>query len=87
MLLDDGFAFIPCGGELHFRQFQSSLHEFAIGRVCHGLIQVLFHNGYGFGAFLIQHVHIFEYEWCLLESNEAMNVCDLISLLNAQLQQ
>ena len=61
-------------------------------RICHRsslptAYQVLFHNGYGFGAFLIQHVHIFEYEWCLLESNEAMNVCDLISLLNAQLQQ
>ena len=30
MLLNDGFAFIPCGGELHFHSFQSSLYEIVI---------------------------------------------------------
>ena len=30
MLMNSGFAFIPCGGELHFHSFQSSLHEFVI---------------------------------------------------------
>ena len=30
MLLNDGFAFIPSGGEHHFQSFQSSLHEFVI---------------------------------------------------------
>ena len=33
VLLNDGLAFIPCGGTLHFHQFQSSLHEFVIGGV------------------------------------------------------
>ena len=86
-LLDDGFAFIPRVGELHFHSFQSSFHELAIGRVCQQLVQVLFHCGLGLRSFLTQHVHVLEYEWCLFESNEVVNVSDAISLLNAQLQQ
>ena len=34
MLLDGSFAFIPCGGELHFHSIQPSFHQFAICRVC-----------------------------------------------------
>ena len=87
MLLNDGFTFIPRVSELHFHSFQSSLHEFAIGGVCQQLVQVLLHSGLGLGSFLTQHVHVLEDKWCLLESNEVVNVCDTISLLNAQLQQ
>ena len=86
-LLDDGFAFIPRVSELHFHPFQPSLHEFAIGGVCQQLVQVLLHSGLGFGSFFTQHVDVLEYEWCLFESNEVVNVRDAISLLNAQLQQ
>ena len=87
MLLNDGFTFIPCVSELHLHPFQSSLHEFAIGRVCQQLVEVLLHSGLGFGSFLTQHVHVFEEEWSLFESNDVVNVSDAISLLNAQLQQ
>ena len=87
ILLNDGLTFIPCCGELHFHSLQSSLHEFSIGGVCQQLVQVLLHCGLGFGSFLTQHVHILEYEWCLFESNDVVNVSDAISLLNAQLQQ
>ena len=67
MLLNDGLTFIPCVSELHFHSFQPSLHEFAIGRVCQQLVQVLLHSGLGFGSFLIQQVHIFEYEWSMFQ--------------------
>ena len=87
MLLDDCLTFIPCVGELHFHSLQTSLHEFAIGGVCQQLVQVLLHGGLGLRSFLTQHVHIFEDEGCLFESNEVVNVSDAISLLNAQLQQ
>ena len=87
MLLNDGLAFIPCVSELHFLSLQPSLHEFAIGGVCQQLVQVLLHGGLGLGSFLTQHIHVLEYEWCLLESNEVVNVRNAISLLNAQLQQ
>ena len=87
VLLNDGITFIPRVGELHFYSFQPSLHEFAIGGVCQQLVQVLLHCGLGFGSFLTQHVHVLEYEWCLFESNDVVNVSDAISLLNAQLQQ
>ena len=73
--------------ELHFHSFQPSLYEFAIGGVCQQLVQVLLHSGLGLRSFLTQHVHILEDERCLLESNDVMNVCDTITLLNAQLQQ
>ena len=87
VLLNDCLTIIPCVGELHLHSFQPSLHEFAIGGVCQQLVEVLLHCGLGFGSFLTQHVHIFEDERCLLESNEMVNVSDAISLLNAQLQQ
>ena len=87
MLLDDGLTFIPRVSELHFHSLQSSLHEFGLGGVCQQLVQVLLHSGLGLGSFLTQHVDIFEYEWCLLESNEVVDVSDSITLLNAQLQQ
>ena len=67
MLLDDSFAFIPCGGELYFHSIQPSFHQFAICRVCQQLVQVLLHSGLGFGSFLIQQVHIFEYEWSMFQ--------------------
>ena len=86
MLLNDCLAFIPRVSELHFHSFQSSLNQYAIGGVCQQLVQVLLHSGLGFGSFLTQHVDVLEYEWCLFESNEVVNVCDAISLLNAQLQ-
>ena len=87
MLLNDGFAFIPRASELHFHSFQSSLHELVIGVVCQQLVEVLLHGGLGLRSFLTQHVHVFEDERCLFESNEVVNVRDAISLLNAQLQQ
>ena len=87
MLLDDGLAFIPCVSELHLHPLQPSLNELAIGRVCQQFVQVLLHGGLGLGSFLTQHVHILKDERCLLESNDVVNVCDAISLLNAQLQQ
>ena len=87
MLLNDGFTFIPCCGELHFHSFQPSLNEFAIGGVCQQLVQVLLHSGLGLGSFFTEHVDVFEYEGCLFESNDAVDVSDAISLLNAQLQQ
>ena len=83
MLLNDCLAFIPCDGELHFHSFQSSFDEFAIGGVCQQLVEILLHGGLRFGSFLTQHVDIFEDERCLFETNEMMNVCDPISLLNA----
>ena len=86
-LLDDGFAFIPCVSELHLHSFQSGLHEFAIGGVCQQLVQDLLHSGLGFGSFFTQHVHIFEDERSLFESNDVVNVRDAISLLKTQLQQ
>ena len=86
MLLNDGFTFIPRVSKLHFHSFQPSLHEFAIGGVCQQLVQVLLHCGLGFGSFLTQHVDIFEDERCLFESNDMVDVCDAIFLLNAQLQ-
>ena len=67
MFLDHCLAFIPCGGELHFHSFQSSLHIFAKCRVYQQLVEDLLHNGVGFGSFLTQHVHILEYEWSLSE--------------------
>ena len=87
MLLNDSFTFIPSVSELHLHLFQPSLHELAIGGVYQQLVQVLLHGGLGLRSFLTQHVHIFEYEWCLFELNDVMNVSDAISLLNAQLQQ
>ena len=87
VLLDDCLTFIPCVRELHFHQFQPSLHEFVIGGVCQQLVEVLLYSGLGFGSFLTQYVHILEDEWCLLESNDVVDVRDAISLLNAQLQQ
>ena len=87
MLLNDCLEFIPRVGELHFHPFQPSLNQFAIGRVCQQLVQVLLHSGFGFGSFFTQHVDIFEYEWSLFESNDVMNVSDAISLLKTQLQQ
>ena len=87
MFLNDCLSFIPCVSELHFHPFQLYLHEFAIGRVCQQLVQVLLHGGFGIGSFLTQHVHIFEDERCLLESNDVVYVSDPISLLNTQLQQ
>ena len=87
MLLNDCLTFIPRVSELHLHPFQSSLHKFSIGGVCQQLVQVLLHSGLGFGSFLTQHVDILEDEWCLPESNDVVNVCDAISLLNAQLQQ
>ena len=87
MLLDDCLAFIPRVSELHFHPLQSSLNEFAIGGVCQQLVQVLLHSGLGLGSFLTQHVNILEYEWCLFESNDVVNVSDAITLLNVQLQQ
>ena len=87
MLLNDCLTFLPCCGELHLHSFQPSLHQFAIGGVCQQLVQVLLHGGLGLRSFLTQHVHIFEDERCLFESNEVVNVRDAISLLNAQLQQ
>ena len=50
-------------------------------------LEVLLYSGLGFGSFLTQHVHILEDEWCLLESNEVMDVSDSITLLNSQLLQ
>ena len=67
MLLNNGLAVIPCGGELHFHSFQSSRHIFAKCRVCQQLVEDLLHSGVGFGSFLTQHVHILEYEWSLSE--------------------
>ena len=67
MFLDHCLAFIPCGGELHFHSFQSSRHEYIIGRVCQLLVQVLLHSGDTYGSLLIQHVYIFEYEWSVSE--------------------
>ena len=87
MLLNDGFTFIPCVSELHLHPFQLSLHELATGGVYQQLVQVLLHYGLGFRSFLTQHDHIFEDEWCLLESNDVVNVSDSISLLKTQLQQ
>ena len=87
MFLDDGFSFIPCACEFYFHALQSSFDKLAIGRVCQQLVQVLFHGCLGLGSFLTQHVHIFEDERSLLESNDMVNVSDAISLLNAQLQQ
>ena len=87
MLLNDCLTFIPRVSELHFHPFQSSLHEFAIGGVCQQLVQVLFYGGLGLRSFLTQHVDVLEYEGCLFESNNVVNVCDAISLLKTQLQQ
>ena len=87
MLLNDCLAFIPRVSELHFHSFQSSLHEFAIGGVCQQLVQVLLYSGLGLGSFLTEHVDVFEYERCLFESNDVVDVRDAISLLKTQLQQ
>ena len=87
MFLNNGFTFISCGDKLHFHSFQPSLHEFAIGRVCQELVEILLHNGFGLRSFLTQNVHILEYEWGLFESNDVMYMSDPISLLNAQLKE
>ena len=87
MLLDDCFAFIPCVSELHLHSYQPSLHQFAIGGVCQQLVQVLLHSGLRLRSFLTQHVHVFEYERCLFETNDVVDVSDAISLLKTQLQQ
>lgn len=49
-------------------------------------MQILLHGGLRLGSFLIQRVHIFEYERGLLESNEVVYVRDTITLVNAQLE-
>ena len=87
VLLNDCLSFIPSSGKLHFYLFQSNLHEFVIYRICQQFIEVLFHSGFGLSSFLTQHIHILEYEWSLLESNDMMNVSDSISLLNIQLKE
>ena len=82
MLLNDCFTFIPCCYELHFHSLQSSLHEVSIGGVCQQLVEVLPQSDSGLGSFLTQHVHVFEYERCLFESNESIvNVNNLIQVL------
>ena len=87
MFLNDGLAFIPSVGKLHFHSFQPVLHEFAICQVSQQLVQVLLHSGLGICSFLTQLVHIFIYERRLFESNnEMVDVCDTITLLYAQVE-
>ena len=87
MLLNDCLAFILCCYELHLHSLQSSLHEFAIGGVCQQLVEVLLHSGLELRSFFTQHVDILEYEWCLFETNDMVDVRNAISLLKTQLQQ